>query len=34
MVFRKIWSENSPIDKDQNRVGKFFYFKYYARGGL
>ena len=34
MIFREIWSEHSLIDKEQKRVGEFFYFKYYCRGGL
>ena len=34
MFFREIWSEHSPIDKEQNGAGEFFYFQYFSRGGL
>ena len=34
MISREIWSEHSPIDREQKGVGEFFYFKYFSRGGL
>ena len=34
MIFHEIWSEYSPIDKEQKGVGEFFQFKYFSRGGL
>ena len=34
MIFGEIWSEHLPIDTEQKSVGKFFYFKYFFRGGL
>ena len=34
MISRAIWSEHSPIGKEQRSVGEFFYFKYFSRGGL
>ena len=32
--FREIWSEHSPIDKEQKGVSKYVYSKYFFRGGL
>jgi len=32
-VFLEIWPEHSLIDTEQTRVGEFFYFNYFSRGG-
>ena len=33
-VFHEIWPEHSLIDPKQQRIGEFFYFKYFPRGNL